>query len=112
MSRGAKFVLSVLVVLAIPITMCWRTHVFDEDWAYTARRDVQLVQDTPEVQQLFNDEGDNIAERAAYSSAVRVEDQIEFFQHPERHAPKHLEFLSAIPRNWRKRFPKERTPAP
>jgi len=36
MSRGAKFVLFVLAIVALPITMCWRTHVFDKDYSYTA----------------------------------------------------------------------------
>lgn len=76
--------------------------VFDDDYSYTARRDAQLILDTAEVQRLLAEEGANIAEREALASALKrgegVEAIIEFNQHPERHAPKHLDFLRSIAR--------------
>ena len=45
MRRGTKLALLVLAVLALPITMFWRVLMFDADYSYTARKDVQLILD-------------------------------------------------------------------
>ena len=94
MRRGTKFVFFVLAVLAVPIAMLWRWLTFDEDYSYTARPDVQLILDSPEVQHLLNEEGANVTEREAYGTVRGIAEQIESFQHPERYAPKHIEFLN------------------
>jgi len=83
-SGGAKFILCVLAVLAaivaVPIAMLWHNHVFDEDYSYIARRDVHFIVDSPEVQRLLSEEG------------------AKWVQRPERHTPRHIEFLNAMAR--------------
>ena len=84
MNGATKFMLCVLAVpvaiVAVPIAAMWHNHVFDEDYSYTARRDVHFIVDTPEVQRLLSEEG------------------AKWIQRPERHTRRHIEFLNAMAR--------------
>lgn len=101
MNGATKFILCVLAVpvaiVAVPIAMMWHNHVFDEDYSYTARRDVHLIVDSPEVERLLGEDGANVAEEQLYGSVPkRIEEYVELHQHPERYAPKHIAFLNII----------------
>lgn len=95
MLRGIMIALFVLTLLTL-FAMLRHDPLFDENYRYTARKDVQLILDGPEVQRLLSEESGNIADREASSSLRPIDEMIEFHQHPERYIPKHLEFLRAI----------------
>src|SRR5450432_2911155 len=103
MRRRAVFLLGGLIILMLPIAMCWRSPMF-HDGSIT-KRDVHLVIDNPEVRRLLREEGANVADRQAFYSvrqkafdSAGVEAMSEFVQHPDQHIPKHFEFLGAIAR--------------
>jgi len=102
-----------LAILILPIAMCWRSPLFNKNYAYIARQNSRLILDSPEVQNLLNGEGRNVAEREAFYSLKEaaldlagIERMSEFVQHPEQHMPKHFEFLGAIARQPAEVVPK------
>jgi hypothetical protein len=102
------FLLGGLVILVLPITMCWRSPLFNENYGYATRQDSRLILETPESERLLIDEGNNVAEKGAFFAAQKQGNEavFEFVQHPEQHIPKHLEFLRAIARQAAEAVPK------
>ncbi len=109
MRRRTFFLVGGLIVLTLPIAMCWRSPLFNRNYGYQARHNVQLIVDSPEVQRLLSEEASNMAEKDVVRSTMVTlspNTLMELAQHPERLFPKHFEFLHALAEQPAETIPK------
>ena len=109
MRRRAVFLVGGLIVLTLPIAMCWHSPLFNENYGYQARHNVQLIVDCPEVQCLLSEEAVNITEKDVVRSTMVTlspDTLMKLSQHPERLFPKHFEFLRALAEQPAETIPK------